>query len=203
MELIENLDALNIKKKPRGRPKIIKEFIEKKPRGRPKKNKDDIETETIEIIPKTKGRPRKELSLSKGLTQTDENNFCSTFLKSGKETESNNEISKSKIGRPKKYNSNEEYLHSKRINSRLAYDGKGKIYLKILSFNKNYSLNLNTEDIKCKTEEELTEILLSISNKIEEIKKEKHNDYINILKNKINKLEMKDDFKPKRKYLTF
>jgi hypothetical protein len=198
MELIENLDKditiLNngIVKKSRGRPKTIKdetEIIEKKPRGRPKKIIDKPETEiteTIEIIPKQRGRPRKENQII--LTEENEKT----------ETEKVKHF-----GRPKKYNSNEEYLQSKRINSRLAYDGKGKIYLKILSFKKNYNLNLNTEDIKNKSLEELTEILLSISNKIQEIKKEKHNDYINILKNKINKLEMKDDFKPKSKYLTF
>jgi len=198
MELIENLhneyeygsiSLFNVKKS-RGRPKKIKdetEIIEKKPRGRPKKIIDETETEIIEIIPKQRGRPRKETE---------------TFPKV-EETETFPKVEVKHFGRPKKYNSYEELLQAKRTNGRLAYDGKGKIYLKILSFKKNYNINLNTEDIKNKSQEELTEILLSISNKIEEIKKEKHNEYINRLKNKINKLEMKDDFKPKSKYLTF
>lgn len=105
------------------------------------------------------------------------------------------------IGRPKLYLSEEELKEAKRNNSTKDYKTRGYIYLKLKTYITKYNLETYTiDDIKNKTPEELAEIYKIMSNQVEEIKKQKHIQYINELHNKMEEALNKKDFKPKSKY---
>ncbi len=176
--------------KKHGRPrKIITEPTEdiiKKKRGRPRANPDEP---IVPKIKKTIGRPRKTPPILIEENNTEENN-----------TE---EITPPKRGRKSKYASKEEYMEAKRIRNRLQYDNKGRLYLKIIAFKRDYIADFDLDQLKGKTPEELKNILLELSEEVQKIKKIKREELIINLKNKIIKLESEDDLKPKSKYLTF
>ena len=106
-----------------------------------------------------------------------------------------------KIGRPKIYLTPEEHKNAQKINSKNDYAKRGHIYLKLKTYIKNYNLqNYTLEGIKNKSIDELTAIYQDVMTSVEDVKKQKHNEYVNQLQNKLNSLKSKTDFKPKFKY---
>ena len=137
------------------------------------------ENEVTEIIiKKTRGRPKK--------------------IKQEDDTEIKTNI---KIGRPKKYFTEEEYKQAKRQNSKNDYGRRGYIYIKLVTLKKTYNLEYpSKEDMDGKTKEELLEMLKNISSDVEEIKKQKHLIQIEKIQNKLFEAINKKDFRPKSKY---